>query len=222
MEERYIRNIGAITEAEQSLLLNKKVFVAGCGGLGGNIIDMLLRIGVGEIRCADGDEFCESNLNRQIFSNENNLGTSKAKAALNHACNVNSSITFVAYTDFIKEDNATTLIGGCDIVIDALDNIESRKILKNACNKLNIPYVFGAVQGWIAQAAILNPNDTFLDIIYPPNSTKAGKEILAFTPSLCASLQVSLCIKYLCNRPVEYSKLYYFDLGDTDFQTINV
>ena len=68
MEERYIRNLGALSEAECSLLREKTVFVAGCGGLGGYLIEMLLRLGVGEIRAADGDRFETSNLNRQMLS----------------------------------------------------------------------------------------------------------------------------------------------------------
>ena len=54
MEERYIRNLGALSEAECALLREKTVLVAGCGGLGGYLIEMLLRLGVGEIRAADG------------------------------------------------------------------------------------------------------------------------------------------------------------------------
>ena len=49
MEERYIRNIGALTEQECAVLRTKTVFVAGCGGLGGYLIEMLLRLGVGMI-----------------------------------------------------------------------------------------------------------------------------------------------------------------------------
>jgi molybdopterin/thiamine biosynthesis adenylyltransferase len=68
MEERYVRNIGALTEAECRRLMDKKVFVAGCGGIGGNVINLLLRIGVGSIAAADGDVFELSNLNRQLLS----------------------------------------------------------------------------------------------------------------------------------------------------------
>ena len=81
MEERYIRNLGALTEQECALLHTKTVFVAGCGGLGGYLIEMLLRLGVGTIRAADGDAFEASNLNRQLLSSPQTLGQSKAEAA---------------------------------------------------------------------------------------------------------------------------------------------
>ena len=85
MEERYIRNLGALTEQECARLRTKTVFVAGCGGLGGYLIEMLLRLGVGAIRAADGDVFEASNLNRQLLSSTRNLGRSKAAAAANRA-----------------------------------------------------------------------------------------------------------------------------------------
>ena len=68
MENRYKRNIGALTIEEHEKLKQFKVCVVGCGGLGGYIIEMLGRIGVGNITAIDGDVFDESNLNRQILS----------------------------------------------------------------------------------------------------------------------------------------------------------
>ena len=69
MQDRYIRNLGAITEAECALLQQKTILVAGCGGLGGYLMEYLARIGIGAIRCVDGDVFDRTNLNRQILAN---------------------------------------------------------------------------------------------------------------------------------------------------------
>ena len=66
--KRYERNKNLINEDEQNILKNSKVCVVGCGGLGGYIIEMLGRLGVGNITAIDGDVFDESNLNRQILS----------------------------------------------------------------------------------------------------------------------------------------------------------
>ena len=223
MENRYIRNIGAVTEAECALLKKKKIFVAGCGGLGGHIIDMLLRIGVREIRCADGDSFDESNLNRQLLSGEHNLGLFKALAAEVHAKAVNSSVVFRAEQRFITEENAEELIKGCDAVLDALDSIHARKILKSACDRLGIPYIYGAVQGWVAQAAVSLPGDGFLDKLYPRDDIAVtDKSILSFTPALCAALQTALCVKLLCGRDLSPGRLYYFNLDDFDFEVMNL
>ena len=71
MDERYIRNVPALTEEECTRLRQKRICVVGCGGLGGFIIEFLSRVGVGYIRCIDGDVFDKTNLNRQILSTVN-------------------------------------------------------------------------------------------------------------------------------------------------------
>ncbi len=67
MNERYIRNIPALTEHECALLQQKTVAVVGCGGLGGHLVELMARIGVGELVVIDGDCFEISNLNRQLL-----------------------------------------------------------------------------------------------------------------------------------------------------------
>ena len=147
LEPRYARNIPALTEAECSLLRNKRILVVGCGGLGGHIIDQLIRIGVGFLRVVDGDAFDSSNLNRQLLSQEPLLGTGKAKAAADHIARVNPETSVEAVNAFMTEENVRELIAGCDIVMDALDNVPSRRILASACEAAGIPYVYGAMQG---------------------------------------------------------------------------
>ena len=120
MDERYVRNLGALTERECNLLRTKTVFVAGCGGLGGYLIEMLLRLGVGTIRAADGDAFEASNLNRQLLSSPSSLGQPKAEAAAARAALVNPDVRFEAIPEFVTEENAGRLIRGCDAVLDAL------------------------------------------------------------------------------------------------------
>ena len=194
--------------------------VVGCGGLGGHIIDQLVRIGVGSLRVVDGDVFEESNLNRQLLSQVPLLGISKAKAAAEHIQRVNPDVTVEAVEEFMTEDNVQRLIGDCDIVLDALDNIPSRRILAAACETAGIPYVYGAIQGWVAQAGISMPGDGLIKKLFPEDVVIRDKSVLSFTPALCASMQAGLCVKLLCGRPVESGKLYYFDLQDMEFETI--
>jgi molybdopterin/thiamine biosynthesis adenylyltransferase len=194
--------------------------VAGCGGLGGHIIDQLARIGVGQLRVVDGDVFEPSNLNRQLLSSVPVLGISKAGAATEHIARVNPETEVDAVEDFLTEENVHSLITGCDVVLDALDNIPSRKILASACSEAGIPYVYGAISGWVAQAAVSMPGDNLVQKLYPEGTVLRDKSVLSFTPALCASMQVSLCVKLLTGRPVENGKIYYFDLLNQEFETI--
>ena len=123
-------------------------------------------------------------------------------------------------TVFLDESNALSLITGCDAVLDALDNIPSRKILSAACEKANIPYIYGAIQGWVAQAAISLPGDSLVEKLYPEEVEIRDKSVLSFTPALCAAMQASLCVKLLVGRPVQTGTVFYFDLLNLEFEVI--
>ena len=220
MEPRYARNIPALTEEECLLLQKKRVLVVGCGGLGGHIIDQLSRIGVGALRVCDGDVFEPSNLNRQLLSRIPLLGVSKAKAAADHISKVNPDITVEAVETFMTRQKVYSLIEGCDIVLDALDNIPSRRLLAAACAEAGIPYIYGAIAGWVAQAAISMPGDNLIAKLFPQEVEIRDKSVLSFTPALCASVQVSLCVKLLTGRPIQTGTVYYFDLLNQEFETI--
>ena len=220
MDPRYARNIPALTEEECRLLRTKRVLVVGCGGLGGYIADMLARIGVGSLRLVDGDVFEVTNLNRQLLSEVPLLGREKAQVAAERVARVNPDVTAEAMVTFLTEENAAELLQGCDIAVDALDNIPSRRILSAACEESGIPYVYGAIQGWIAQAAVSLPGDGLIRKLFPEEVRIRDKSVLSFTPALCASMQTALCVKLLTGRPVETGKIYYFDLLNQEFETI--
>ena len=220
MKARYERNVPALTEAECEALRRKRVLVVGCGGLGGHLIEMLARIGIGALRVVDGDVFEPSNLNRQLLSEVPTLGLSKAKAAATRINRVNPEVEVEAVTENMTEVNVHELLQGCDAVLDGLDNIESRRVLASACTRAGIPYIYGAVNGWVAQAAISMPGDHLVDILYPKDVIIKNKSVLSFTPALCASVQVSLCVKLLVGRAVETGTVCYFDLLNQEFETI--
>ena len=220
MEPRYERNIPALTEAECLSLNNKKVLVVGCGGLGGHMIDQLARLGVGHLRVVDGDVFEESNLNRQLLSEVSLLGCPKARAAAEHVRRVNPDVTVEAVETFLTASNVREWISGCDVVMDALDNIPSRWILADACAEAGIPYVYGAIQGWVAQAGISMPGDGLIEKLFPDGIEIRDKSVLSFTPALCAAMQTALCVKLLVGRKVETGTIYYFDLLNQEFETI--
>lgn len=220
MDARYMRNLPALTQEEMALLQTKRVLVVGCGGLGGHIIDQLARVGIGSLHVVDGDVFEASNLNRQLLSEVSLLGTGKAKAAAERIHRVNPEVKVEAFAEFLDAVNASELISGCDVVMDALDNIQSRKILAAACKKAGIPYIYGAIQGWVAQAAISLPGDSLVEKLYPEEVEIRDKSVLSFTPALCAAMQCALCVKLLAGKPVETGTVYYFDLLHQEFEAI--
>ena len=220
MEARYLRNIPALTEADCRLLRTKKAVVIGCGGLGGHLIELLTRIGIGCIRAVDGDVFEESNLNRQLLSEPALLGSPKAEAAAARIRKINPDVQVEAVVQFLHADNAADLLEGCDIVLDALDNIAARKILADACAEADLPLIYGAISGWVAQAALSLPGDGLIHRLYPESAVIRDKSVLSFAPALCAAAQTALCVKVLTGRPVENGVLYYYDLLSMEAETI--
>ena len=192
MLERYSRNIPSVSEAEQEALARKRVLVAGCGGLGGCLIEYLARMGVGEITAVDGDVFEPSNLNRQLLSQE-----------------------------FLDAHNADGLVRGQDLVLDALDNAGARLILEDACACQGVTIVHGAIQGWFAQAAVAPPGAGVLHRLYASPAAPVEKTSLPFTPAFCAAIQAAEAVKLLCGRPSALEgKLLLADLRRMDWDLL--
>ena len=223
VEARYSRNIGAVTEEEFALLRTRRVFLAGCGGLGGNILAHLLRIGLGAVTAVDGDVFEASNLNRQLLSSVPALGRSKVEEAAAYAAAVNPDVAFTGHAVFLDESNAASLIRGHDLVIDALDNIASRRVLAAACREAGIPLIYGAIRGWTAQVSVLMPETAprALDLLYPKTARLTDKSCLSFTPALCASLEAAEAVKLLLGKPSELDgQLLFVDLLSNEQELI--
>ena len=199
---RYCKNQNTFTKEECDSLAGFKVLVAGCGGLGGYIIEHFARLGVGNITAVDYDVFEESNLNRQLFCTEELLGTSKAEAAALRIRVVNSDIRITPLIKKITGENAREIIRGHDLVIDALDNIESRFILEEACQLEGITMVHGAIGGWYGQVAVIIPGQPLLKKIYGSEREGLEKEMgnPAFTPGVIAGLEVAEAVKILLGK----------------------
>jgi len=227
MLDRYKRNIKTLTEEENNMLKSFKVCVIGCGGLGGYVIEMLGRLGVGHITCVDGDVFDESNLNRQILSDENSLGMSKAEKAVKRMKTVNSDIEAIAIKEMFTEKNGIEILEGNHVVVDALDSIDSRLLLQNICEELKIPLVHGAIAGWYGQVSSIFPGDRTLDFIYSRKSNAKGVEVElgnpSFTPAHIASIQVSEVVKLLLGRgKLLRKKIMFIDMLNNDYDIIEL
>lgn len=223
---RYARNFKTITLKEQEKLAESKVCVIGCGGLGGYIIEMLGRIGVGHITAVDKDVFEESNLNRQLLSNMDSIGYSKALAAKERMAKINPLINVIALEQEFSPENAQEILSGHDVVVDALDSIETRLALQDAAEKYQIPVVHGAIAGWYAQITTILPGDKTLSKIYGRRFSKGAEKELgnpSFTPALAASIQVSEVIKLILGKgELLRNKLSFVNLLEQEYEIIDL
>lgn len=222
--KRYARNLNSITQDENLVLRQSKVGVVGCGGLGGYIIEMLGRLGVGTITVIDGDVFDETNLNRQILSDEETVGKSKAITAVKRMSLVNSSIKVIPINKYIDESNAEGLLGGHDLIVDALDNIPTRLLLQKTCLSLKVPLVHGAIAGWYGQVCTVLPGDNTLSKIYSEDMIYGEEKELgnpSFIPTLISAIQVSEVVKVLIGRgDLIRNKLLFINTLDNEYDII--
>lgn len=224
--ERYIKNENMLTPAENIRLRTFKVAVVGCGGLGGYLVEMLARLGIGHLTVIDGDVFQISNLNRQLLSTPENIGSSKAIEAMLRAKKVNPEINITPIPEFIHSANAAEILAGHHIICDALDTITARKLLEQEAEKLNIPVVYAAIAGWYAQVSVVFPGDRTISKIYPDDIQRGAETYLgnpAFTPALAASVQVAETIKTLLGKEgVLRNKILSINLLDHNHQVIDL
>ena len=223
MEERYSRNIPAVSEEDMNKLKQSSVLVAGCGGLGGFIVEYLARMGIGAIKAVDGDVFCESNLNRQLLGRVNNLGENKALAAACRVREINPDVRLQAVPEFLTEENAVQLMENTDLVMDALDNVDSRYILEDAATEAGLPVIHGAICGWDLQVMFIPPGSGMIHQLYPAGSLAASKTSLVITPAVCAAFQVSMAVRYLCGRALASDRdLFVGSLRDLSFEAVHL
>src|SRR3989338_1373505 len=119
--ERTDRNIGWITKEEQEMIRHTTVGVAGCGGMGAQLAEKFLRLGVGEIRIADNEVFDVSNINRQFAAGRTTVGVSKALATARMLRDISEDSTIVMYPQGICEETVESFVSGCDVICDEVE-----------------------------------------------------------------------------------------------------
>ncbi|MEJ2038425.1 MAG: ThiF family adenylyltransferase [Desulfosarcinaceae bacterium] len=228
---RYARNFNATSLEDQIRLLNATIAVIGLGGLGGAVVEILARAGVGALNLADGDAFEDHNLNRQLFSTQEILGLSKAKAARDRVRSINASVDVTIFDFCMTAENVARILVDCQAVVDCLDNIPTRLVLHNAARQAGIPMVSAAVAGATAHITTLFPEDDGLDLIYGPaeslKSEKGAETTLGCLPQsviLTASIECAEVLKLLQGK-VDHllrNKLLVVDLEDNTFETLRL
>ncbi len=205
---RYIRNRESISIQDQIRLAESRIAIVGSGGLGGHVILLLARIGIGHLIIIDGDVFDETNLNRQPLSNTETINKAKPQVAADVVKLINPSVEVSIITDKVNAENADNILSEADVIVDALDNMDDRLMVEKVAKKNRIPLVHGAVAGFEGQVTTVFPEDKGLTFLYGENScqvndkyspeTILGVPVLA--PALIASMQVMEVVKIVLNR----------------------
>jgi len=228
--ERYARNMRSFSVQNQLTLLESRVTIGGCGGLGGTVAETLARVGVGILTLIDGDSFEESNLNRQLFSTEALMNQSKAAAAEKRLKSVNATLDITHHRCNLNDDNAFEMIDGSDVTADCLDNLPTRFTLQAASKIAGIPMVSAAVGGHSGHLTAIFPEDKGLELIFgDPKEAAALKGAeqslgnLPYTVNTVAALECAEIVKILLqNDSALRNRLLIIDLNDYTFETLRL
>lgn len=224
---RYIRNLNTISIDDQLTLLNSTICVIGTGGLGGYIVEELARLGIGHLTMFDYDVFEEHNLNRQLYSDINTIGKAKVDITKDRISIINPAVDIVKVLEAFNHKTDIKYFEKTDVVIDALDNIQTKKALGKFCNENNLHLVHGAIAGWYGQIAVQPPGQNTVGKIYKNATYEKGIETdmgnPAFTPAVIGSLQVSETVKILLNKKESIkNKVYFIDLLSLNINQIQM
>ena len=199
-QERYDRQImiGEIGEEGQEKLKRSRVVIAGTGGLGSPIAIYLTAAGIGMIRLIDHDQVALSNLNRQILHWEEDIGRKKVDSARTKLRNLNRAVEIEAIAETVTEGNVSKLVNGCDVIVDAMDNLPARYILNRCAIEKNIPFFHGAVNGFEGRVMTILPGKTAcLRCMYRGPVPQEKFPVIGVAPAVIGVIQATEVIKYL-------------------------
>jgi molybdopterin/thiamine biosynthesis adenylyltransferase len=221
-----------VTEEEQERFRNAKITVIGCGGIGGQTIEMLARLGVGELVLVDEDVFDMSNLNRQTLATTDDIGKSKSETAKMKVEKINPCVKATAFREHVDSSNIDRLIRDSNLVIDALDNVLTRVIVSRKAKEYRIPFVHGAIHGALGQITVFLPNTKSYEEMFNlpslnkeldedtidelKNITSGAPPVFGPTPNLVSCLQAMEAYKIITGigKVTVAPKILTFDLLD--------
>jgi molybdopterin/thiamine biosynthesis adenylyltransferase len=156
----FSRNIGWVTEEEQELLNSKKVAIAGVGGVGGEHLVTLARLGIGAFSISDFDEFEVHNFNRQAGAFISTLERPKCEVMREIALDINPLLNLDTYSSGIDENNVDAFLDGADVYVDSLDffALSARKLVFQTCQDKEIPILTAAPLGMGCAFLCFMPN----------------------------------------------------------------
>ena len=191
-------------------LAQKRVLIIGVGGVGQHVSTYLVTNGVTNLTIVDYDKVELSNLNRQILLTENDIGKSKVEVVKDAllARNKDSNITSINLK--VDRNNVLNLISDYDLVIDAVDNWNSKLVISMGCKKNNIPLLHIGVDGYKGQCCLFL-NKSLEDIVTSEIISSPKDGVLGPMVGLISSYASLIAIRYLLNEKVETDTLFYFD-----------
>jgi adenylyltransferase/sulfurtransferase len=233
MIDRYSRQVlfRGIGEEGQRKLGNSCAVIIGCGALGTVIATSLVRAGIGRVRIIDRDFIEYHNLQRQVLFDEEDVRSQlpKAVAAERHLKKVNSSIEIEGIVADVNYTNIEKFVHDADVILDGLDNLETRFLINEVSLKHKVPWIYGGAIGASGMTMNIIPGETpCLRCVHPevPSGARmltcetAG--VISPAPFIIGSLQSAEAIKILVGAEEINRDLIIIDVWRGKFSRFKV
>jgi len=223
-----LKEVGGIG---QKKLLNSKVTIIGCGGLGSPVAYYLTAAGIGTIKIIDFDTVDLSNLHRQILHFTSDVNKKKTQSAYEKLHQLNPDVKIEVVNDILLPSNIIEILKGSSFVIDGSDNIPTKMLINDACIQLKIPCTIAGVVRFNGQIMTVDPeNNTacyrciFGDITEnDPSMSCSQAGVIGLIPGIVGCIQANEAIKCILNiGDLITNRMLFLDLLKYRFSFINV
>lgn len=177
-DEAFSRNIGWVSQQEQQTLREKRVAIAGMGGVGGDHAIRMARLGIANFTISDLDVFEQGNFNRQYGATMHTVGQPKIDVVRDLILGINPEADVRMYPAGVTEDNVDDFLAGADIYIDGLDffELDIRRAVFRRCRTLGIPAVTAAPLGMGTALLVFTKDSMSFDRYFDFDSVDAWED----------------------------------------------
>ncbi len=226
LEKRFERQLKLLGIDGQLRLANSSALIAGLGGLGSAASLYLTAAGIGRLVLIDNGVLELSNLNRQILYTTEDLGRPKALAAAERLRALNPHTDIEAHVMSVKDAGIENLVSDVDVILDCLDNWDSRMALDKLSWTLRKPLIHGGVNAYYGQVTTVVPGETpCLKCILGParSSGRESPQVLGPTAGVVGVLQAAEAVKLLAGvGELLKNKLLIVDLKRMEFTVLKL
>lgn len=227
---RYARHLALpqVGEEGQLRLSRARVLVVGAGGLGSPAAYYLVAAGVGTVGLIDGDVVDLSNLQRQILHTTPDLGRPKVESAAGKLRALNPGVEVRTYHQLLTKDNAPSILGDYDFVVDATDRLEVKFLINDVCVKMGMPFSYGGIQAFGGQTMTVIPGhaslrDLFCGIDVASVARKSPQGPFGAIAGMLGTIQAAEAMKWILGiGELLVDRLLRFDALSMRFVEIRV
>ncbi|MFP4567822.1 MAG: HesA/MoeB/ThiF family protein [Candidatus Woesearchaeota archaeon] len=221
---KYIRQeiLKEIGKEGQNKLKNSKIAIIGVGALGTTTAELLTRAGIGELLLIDKDKITQENLHRQLLFKEKDENAKKVDVAMRELNEINKDVKIKIISEYLTKEN-TQVLDNHDLILDCTDNMQTRHIINEYCEKTKKIWIHAAASGIKGNVLIVKNSENFKKIMRTGETFDSCSEIgvINTITTIISALQVTQTIKIILGEPYD-EELIRINIWDLTFEKYKI